>query len=116
MGRYADFAEANHISAIRAYAAKKYGKDCFTQHFLHRAVQRLTPEDRLAVFAEVRELNNSKMYDHLFDDSNPTVSILIRDKLEAVFTRNSNGALVVKTVIVPKKNRLARLKAESNLN
>lgn len=111
MSRYTDFANANHIPAMRAYAAKKYGNDCFTRHFLHRAVQRLKPEDRLAVFAEVRELTNSKMYDHLFEDGQPTVSVLIRDKIEAVFTRNANGALVVKTVIVPKKNRLARLKA-----
>ena len=51
MSRYTDFANANHIPAMRAYTAKKYGVDCFTMHFLHRAVQRLKPEDRLAVFA-----------------------------------------------------------------
>ena len=111
MSRYTDFANANHIPAMRAYTAKKYGVDCFTMHFLHRAVQRLKPEDRLAVFAEVRELNSSKMYDNLFENGKPDATVLLKDKIEVIFTRNANGALVVKTVIIPKKNRLARLKA-----
>lgn len=107
------FATANHIRAVSKYVDRKYGKGVFSQHFIYRAYQRLpSVEARLSVLAELRDLVRSGMHQYLFTKGSTTCNILLQDAYE-VACELKQGKLVVKTIMVPGKNRAERLRRDT---
>ncbi len=109
------FCSDNHVAAIASYAKKAYGKNVFSNHFVTRSFQRVTPQDRGLVFAEIRDLAQSNMLGYFFGGSEE-VELLLRDKYKVVFTRNGTGRLVVKTIFEPSPSQRARMMAALNSN
>lgn len=105
------FCADNHISAISSYAKQKYGKDVFSNHFIYRAFQRLTINERNAIIAEIDALVKSGMHEHLFVEGQDAVNLLLCNKFEVAFAMQKNGNLCVKTIFAPRPNRIALLKA-----
>lgn len=102
----------NHIAAIRDYARETYGGGVFSEHFIERAVERLAPEDRAKVYAEIVSLVKSGMGKFMFRHPKDRINLMLADKFEVVFEPKKNAAgFKIVTIIVPGAERAARVKA-----
>jgi len=101
--------EDMHLSAMNKYVRKTYGKKVFTDHFLFRVFQRFEPEDRLAIFAELRDLVKGGMYKHLFPKGKTAVDVIVQDKIKVGLMLQPNGKLTIKTAFIPTKTALAKM-------
>lgn len=99
----------NHIPAVNDYARKVYGKDVFSNHFIMRVYQRFTPEERLCIFAELRDLIKGGMYQHLFPTGKSEVNVILQNKIKVCLSIRSSGKMVVKTAFIPTKTALSKL-------
>jgi len=103
------FAADNHIGAIVSYAKTVYGKKVFSRHFVQRTYERFSPEERLSIFAELRDLVKTGMYAHLFTKGRNTANIILRENIEVVFALQGNS-IQLKTAFKSNKIRVERTK------
>ena len=99
----------NHLTAVKKYVRNVYGKNAFTNHFIIRTYQRFGPEDRLAIFAELRELIKGGMFQYLFSPGKNDVEVVLNNKLKVCLARSVSGDLVIKTVFEPTPSQMRRL-------